>query len=138
VNAALSPSKRSRLTWIGAWWLTLSYMAVVQFLTSTPRLPRFLKGAGIDKLEHFLAYCVMGLLVWRSFYLRRPGASNWWLALATTVVAGIYAVADELHQRFIPGRFCEWQDLVADWIGVAVALVIVALWEIATKRRDKT
>ncbi len=37
--------------------------------------------------------------------------------------AGIgWAVLDEIHQFFIPGRFCSFQDVLADTAGLLLAL----------------
>jgi VanZ family protein len=43
------------------------------------------------------------------------------------VVAVAYAVTDELHQVFVPGRVPEWGDLVADASGAFLFLLLLAL-----------
>ena len=44
--------------------------------------------------------------------------------MITAVIAGIWALLDEYHQLFVPGRFGSWTDVVLDEIGVAVGLVM--------------
>jgi len=47
----------------------------------------------------------------------------------------IYAVSDEIHQSFIPGRDCSAGDLLADIAGLAIGL-IVFLWYSKTFVKD--
>lgn len=75
----------------------------------------------IDKLLHLLVYTVLGLAFlyalpprWRQ---RRP-----LMAAATTVVfCFLFGVSDEAHQSFVPGRFADPADLVADTGGGLLA-----------------
>ena len=60
-----------------------------------------------DKLAHMLAYAVLAWL------LRKSGLSPFW-AIALAV---LYGVSDEWHQSFVPGRFCDATDLLADAAG---------------------
>ena len=39
----------------------------------------------------------------------------------------IYAVSDEIHQSFVPGRDCSAGDLIADIVGLAIG-ISVYLW----------
>ncbi len=130
-------TQASQSSWIGAWWLTLLYMGLVLALTSLPHVPELVQLDGGDKLEHFAAYCLMGLLVRRSFSLRAPTATPWQHIPAASSIAGAYAVADELHQLLIPGRSCELADLLADWGGIAIAMVLSVMWMLAINHRNR-
>lgn len=70
----------------------------------------------VRKAAHLGAFGVLALLVRQAWapwpYPRR---SAW--ALAT-----LYAVADEWHQTWVPGRTGTWYDVVIDALGAAVAL----------------
>ncbi|MFO8184393.1 MAG: VanZ family protein [Candidatus Aegiribacteria sp.] len=39
-------------------------------------------------------------------------------------VGTLYAVSDEVHQHFVPGRDCSAGDLLADILGLAVGLAV--------------
>lgn len=39
-------------------------------------------------------------------------------------VGTLYAVSDEIHQSFVPGRDCSAEDLLADIFGLAVGLAV--------------
>lgn len=40
----------------------------------------------------------------------------------------VFAATDEIHQRFVPGRGMEWQDIVSDAQGIALALSIGTIY----------
>jgi VanZ family protein len=39
----------------------------------------------------------------------------------------LYAVTDEIHQYFVPGRACQWQDVVIDTVGVCLGILAAVL-----------
>jgi VanZ family protein len=106
----------------GAAWLPPVAWAGVLFLLSSltsvpgPDLPH------VDKLGHFLAYAVLGLLL-----ARAADASGWSLGVAVLLGIG-YGISDELHQAFVPLREPSWADLAADAAGVVVAVLLYARW----------
>ena len=63
----------------------------------------------LRKIAHAAEYAVLGALLLRA--LGRPG-----LAFALGV---LYAVSDELHQTFVPGRAGSPLDVAIDAAGVA-------------------
>ena len=48
-------------------------------------------------------------------------------ALPAWMIGTLYAVTDEVHQYFVPGRSCEIRDMVIDGCGVAVGVLIMAI-----------
>lgn len=72
----------------------------------------------IKKGVHFIAYGVLGLLFMRALVAggmtpRRAG----YLAI---VLATVYAMTDELHQAFVPGRSASGLDVGLDFAGAAI------------------
>lgn len=49
----------------------------------------------------------------------------------------IYAITDEIHQYFVPGRACSTLDIVIDSAGVAVGIVIAELSLCNITKKDK-
>jgi VanZ family protein len=47
--------------------------------------------------------------------------------LGAILTATIYGLVDEIHQAFIPGRFYELLDWVADIIGACVGSIFVGV-----------
>lgn len=84
----------------------------------------------IRKSAHFIAYFILGFLVIHScrLFLHQPI-----LAILTSfVVTVIYAISDEFHQRFIPGRSGEVRDVFIDsagsFTGIFTYVLIVLLY----------
>ena len=48
-------------------------------------------------------------------------------ALLSWVCGTFYAITDEIHQYFVPGRFCDWKDVCIDSAGVALGCLICSL-----------
>ena len=50
--------------------------------------------------------------------------------IAAVTVGSLYAVLDEIHQYFVPGRACQLRDVIIDICGVTagVLMVVCVLW----------
>ena len=79
----------------------------------------------IRKLAHFTEYLIFSVLLYRALRGgRRPR-----LQAATTaiVMAGLYAVLDEFHQLFVPGRTAAATDCLIDVSGAAAGQGLLAV-----------
>ncbi len=71
----------------------------------------------VKKGGHVLGYALLALAYWRGFHFR---ADQRWIAW---LFALFYAISDELHQSFVPGRNASVWDVVAfDNLGATLAL----------------
>ena len=106
----------TRRVW--AWAPALLWAAVLFAFSSRSTLPGDL-GGGLDKVAHFGAYAVLGLLLaWASLESR--------LAAGWPVLLGLaYAASDEVHQYFVPGRSPDVADWMADALGVAAGCFLL-------------
>lgn len=105
-------------SWLRAWAPALVWAVVLFWLSSRPTLPTDLEG-GLDKVAHFAAFMVLGLLLARAAIARRR-------PIALPVLLGLaYAASDEIHQYFVPGRYPDAADWLADAIGVLVGCVFL-------------
>ena len=101
------------------------------FLSSQTTLPQPPGLLGWDKLQHFIAYGILGFAIglWISppTWKQRPR-----LALLLTTLAGsIYGAIDEIHQYFVPGRHSNILDWAANTMGAftgALALMLI-IWK---------
>ena len=111
-----------------AWAPALAWAAVIFAVSHRPSVPVDL-GSGRDKLAHFAAYALLGLLlaVGQRAGRLHPG---WVVALGWA-----YALSDEWHQSFVPGRSPDVRDWVADAAGVVAGLLLSHLWRTARDRR---
>ncbi len=75
------------------------------------------------KSAHLTEYAIFGLLLYRSFW---NGPDFTWrarTALWAVLAAGLYALTDEYHQSFEPGRTASWMDCGIDTAGAALGML---------------
>jgi VanZ family protein len=102
----------------------LFYCAVIYWLSDQPSLPIPMLFEFQDKLHHFTAYFIMGLLAWRNFrhFVKPPIL----LAIVCVMFCSLYGISDEWHQSFVEGRTCDSLDWLADTIGATMAMFLLA------------
>ena len=102
------------------WWPALVMMAIIFFFSSLPSksVPDFGKFEfSVKKGGHALGYLLLG----RAFlYGIRPGKIAPWLALGLCI---LYAITDEIHQSFVPGRSPRVMDVGIDTLGTLLGLL---------------
>jgi VanZ family protein len=106
------------------WLPVVLWAALIFAFSSVPDLGTGLGGWDLvlRKIAHAAEYAVLGALLARA--LGRPGVA---------VLAGVlYAVSDEAHQAFVPGRLGSPLDVAIDAVGVVAG---VLLWERAARTR---
>lgn len=97
-------------------------MGFIFFLSSQPHLPRYphhLIDFFLKKVAHLLEYAVLAILLHRGV-----GSEGGWWAL---LIGGLYALSDEFHQSFVPGRNAELLDLALDILGVVLGLYMARM-----------
>lgn len=107
----------------------LALMALIFYLSAQsdpgpdlPRAARWLAHAG----EFGLLTLLWAWALSPALRLRRA-------ALVAAAIAFAYAVSDEYHQSFVPGRDADPFDVLIDSVGIAVAVAILRAW--ATRSR---
>ena len=113
------------------WGPLLLALVAVFWLSSLPQVP----GAGLawDKLLHVVGYAGLGILALRAFHggLARPRPKP---TLAAGIFLLLWAISDEYHQSFVPGRDASGADVVADAIGFMIACALVYAWSASQGR----
>jgi VanZ family protein len=115
-------------TWLSTWGSVVGYCALIFVLSSQPDLS--LPGAfpSSDKLAHLLEYGVLGWLWARAMRVNRPGLKTLTVLLSALVFTGTYGLSDEWHQLYVPGRFADLRDVLADAFGGTCGGVSYLLW----------
>jgi len=101
--------------------LAILYALLLVGVSSLPgfKLPDLSEGH-LDKVLHGLEYAILGFLVvrgWGPFRERTIGRWHEWVPYLILIV---FAAIDEYHQTWIPGRFSEWFDWMADALGITI------------------
>lgn len=81
--------------------------------------------AGIRKLGHFTEYLIFGLLLANA--LEADGGWRPRHPVLVVVLAMAYAVTDEIHQYFVPGRTAAVGDVLIDGAGALLGQIGRAL-----------
>ena len=90
----------------------------------------------IRKMAHFSIYTVVGLLLMA--FLSTYEIKNKWGFVITIVIGILYAMSDEFHQSFSPGRTPKVTDVYIDTLGIIVgALLVILIRMIYKKIRTK-
>ncbi len=123
MNKPPSPRFHRLIVWSVRAGLVLFWLAVFA-ATHMPvqHLPH--SGVSNDKLQHLLAYAVLGGLLTSALATLRPW--SWRLVLWAIAIAGAYGVLDELTQLLV-GRTADPKDWIADVIGATLGSVMAGL-----------
>ena len=102
-------------------WRAVLYVLLVtiSYLALTPAPPASVD-LGWDKLNHTAAFAALALAACLGWPETRYGKAPLMLALLA------YGGAIEIIQWFVPGRSCEWGDLLADAMGISVGALLAA------------
>lgn len=135
-SLASQPAARSRQR---LWWsLALLWMLVIFGLSAQSNFDFISPHWQSDPLSmsaHFVEYGLLALLLWQALR-HTPSTARRALAWAF-VCTVLYAISDEFHQSFVPGRFADIRDVLVDAAGAAAALWLARRISFAQFRRVK-
>ncbi|MBI4395970.1 MAG: VanZ family protein [Elusimicrobia bacterium] len=111
---------------VSIWAPVLAWCGVIFYLSGIPDL-----GTGLGqwdlvlrKMAHITEYAILAALFWRALAkgspLRKPMV--FWLTVGFCV---LYAVSDEWHQGFVPGRSPAILDVLIDSGGTLLACLLL-------------
>ena len=100
------------------YWLPLILYCLLIFIQSANPSPEQIPSFKfVDKLLHYAAYAVMGVLFYRAYQTLKIKDNLRMLMLLSAVSASLYGISDEIHQSFVPFRQAEVADVIADMLG---------------------
>lgn len=121
-NLFLSNKRKFLYLPLGIYWI------FIFVLTSIPgqTIPKVL--GGVDKIKHFGAYFVLAFLLNCALKIQNkyPKMSENSIVF-TFIITFSYGLFDEIHQIFIPGRYFDWWDLIADVFGSIIGILLVKM-----------
>ena len=126
-SPAMSTSSAAGMRYGGMWWIAVVGWMVIIFVSSSQ--PDSKPGGGqqmpigIYKLAHLLVYSVLGVFVaGAARHANTPRASVW-----ACIAVVLYAITDEIHQGFVPGRSPLVTDVAIDSFGGLVGILAFGL-----------
>ncbi len=79
----------------------------------------------VRKIAHMLEYMALGAPLYIFFFTIKGRKSS--TAVISIAISVLYAVSDELHQLFVPGRACGIRDMLIDSLGAALCITVLHL-----------
>ena len=128
------------IIWLGFVFFmsTGTFSAENTFSVVGPILNFLLPGLSSDRVEtihwiirkgaHVFEYFVLGLLLLRAFRANSSSQWRWRWPLFAAIGALLWALGDEFHQSFVPGRTASIVDVSIDTAGGVFAQVVGVLW----------
>jgi len=84
----------------------------------------------VRKMAHFTEYFIFYLLLFNAFTDDFKFNKS---LLNSIIITFIYAVSDEFHQSFVPGRSPTYKDVLIDTGGGLVCMIFIYLWNLIRK-----
>ena len=78
----------------------------------------------VRKIAHFAEYMILGVLSAASWFFYREEKNRNPISFAAWGFCILFAVLDELHQAFVPGRTSSVRDVLLDSIGALCGAVL--------------
>ena len=129
----------TRLKNFSCYWLPLIVYCLAIYIQSdlpaSEHIPSF---EFSDKVLHFLAYFVMGILFYRAYQTLRIKGDPRMLILLSVLSASLYGISDEIHQYYVPFRDASILDAVANMLGAVCGVYLYHLWAASKFRRQMT
>ena len=83
-----------------------------------------------DKLNHFIAFFILYILLYSGFKI--------FTTLANVSLLLVFALQIEIVQYFIPNRYFSLLDVVADGVGILIAIGIISFYNKYIKVKDSS
>ena len=95
----------------------------------------------VRKTAHFTEYAILGALFYLNLIQFPKLNSHIKKLLLPILFSFLYAITDELHQVFVPGRSAQFRDVLIDTLGASfgaiITYLIVKLFTKIKTRSDK-
>ena len=118
------------------WIPALFILCTSWYLSSQEKIEQMPDFWNADKVVHCI--CFAGFAFWLAagFGTRHSKKSR---ILFPILFIAVYAVIDEIHQSYTPGRECSVFDWCADMIGAVIgSLVFYHFWKFVEKKRGNS
>ena len=112
------------------WVPVFVWCSLIFILSAIPKLSTNLGvwDLILRKGAHLTEYAVLFLLARRALEGSFAKIAVSGSAAVSVLFSVLYAVSDEFHQSFVPGRSATFSDVCIDSCGVLIGLVIYLVW----------
>ena len=103
-----------------SWTVTIGYMVLISILSHIPEedIPESITSGpdNTDLLFHFVEYSILGFLLFRS--ITSDELLTFHPFYGSLLMGISFAILDEFHQSFVPGRHMSSIDMIFDSLGI--------------------
>jgi VanZ family protein len=116
------------------WFPLLVYSGMIFYVSAIPSLETPSSLPHADKIFHAGVYFIYGLLASRAFAGTFPLSASNILARNAFLLMMCYAISDEFHQAFVPGRTASIGDIIADIGGGILGILFFQIFFIKSRK----
>jgi len=99
---------------------------IILFTATTIPVQRLPSLGFSDKINHFVAYFILAVLLNLALIYQRKSKLLFEKAqIAAILICLFYGTVDELHQLLVPGRFAEVWDWIANALGSVSGVLVI-------------
>ena len=110
------------------YWLPVIIYCLLIFIQSSYPSPESIPALPyLDKILHFVAYAILGVLFFRAYRTQRSKENINMVIVLSILSSSLYGLSDEVHQYFVPYRDAEIMDFFADVAGSICGVYIFKL-----------
>lgn len=102
-------------------WITEKIVETVEKVASNVDIDIRSFNHVVRKNAHFFSYLILGILVANG--LRSCNINGYRSFLVALLICILYAVSDEIHQLYVPGRSGQVKDVIIDSAGALVGIL---------------
>ena len=117
------------MRWLWHWGPAIAAMLAIFFVSGQQKIPDLPAGFS-NHTGHLVAYAGLAVLLVRALAAARWSGVTASAARVAILIAALYGITDELHQKFVPGRTAT----VSDWIADLAGAILGASGVLVTKR----
>ncbi|UJL45806.1 VanZ family protein [Virgibacillus sp. NKC19-16] len=100
--------------------ITDNIVLTIETIMPNFNIDRYSFNIMLRKSAHFFAYLILGIIV--IYALRRSGVRGYRSIVLALGICVLFAIVDEVHQLFVPGRSGQVRDVVIDGAGAIVGV----------------
>ncbi len=100
-----------------SWLITILIAITIFYMSSKTFVGTGVPASNILSISyHFFAFFFLALFF--SFSLIKGKIKNKYLIFTIILISIAYGISDEIHQYFVPGRYCCFQDVLTNSAGI--------------------
>ena len=116
------------------WSPVVLYLGIIFYLSSIS-IPKITIPSGYDKVIHIGEYAILAILLYRALYISISSRFLKFTGPLVIFLCFLYGLSDEYHQSFVPDRFSDLNDLMADTTGAIMGTIIVSIFSTIKKKK---